>query len=181
MRPALRRASRPHHLVRGLGGRGSTGGSVVQSRRALAHLPVADGRRSGASTAAALWCAGVACACGTMRASACATAKVLVARQHAVSVPNRSTVHGCGQGEAPDHACAAGAAACSRRARFATPSRGVLAFGRGQKQRAAVTPRATRGWSGGCYVHAEGSRATSQGCGEVADMRGSHNDATLAS
>ena len=33
----------------------------------------------------------------------------------------------------------------------------------------------------GCYVHAEGSRATSQGCGEVADMRGSHNDATLAS
>ena len=31
------------------------------------------------------------------------------------------------------------------------------------------------------YVHAEESRATFQGCGEVADMRGSHNDATLAS
>ena len=30
-------------------------------------------------------------------------------------------------------------------------------------------------------VHAEGSRATSQGCGEVVDMRGSYNDATLAS
>ena len=34
---------------------------------------------------------------------------------------------------------------------------------------------------GGVYVHAEESRATFQGCGEVADMRGSHNDATLAS
>ena len=31
------------------------------------------------------------------------------------------------------------------------------------------------------YVHAEESRATFQGCSEVADMRGSHNDATLAS
>ena len=31
------------------------------------------------------------------------------------------------------------------------------------------------------YVHAEESRATFQGCGEVADMRGSHNDANVAS
>ena len=61
-----------------------------------------------------------------------------------------------------------------------TPSRGVLAFARGQKQRGAQR-RATRGWSGGCYVHAQGSRATSKGGGEVADMRGLHNDATLAS
>ena len=43
------------------------------------------------------------------------------------------------------------------------------------------TPAGDPGWIGGCYVHAEGSRATSQGCGEVVDMRGSHNDATLAS
>jgi len=33
----------------------------------------------------------------------------------------------------------------------------------------------------GCYVHAEESRATSQGGGEVADIRGSHNDANVAS
>ena len=51
VRPALRRASGPHHLVRGWR-RGSTGVSVVQSRRALSHtFPVAGGRgsrRSGA-------------------------------------------------------------------------------------------------------------------------------------
>ena len=41
------------------------------------------------------WCAGVACACGTMRASVCATAEVLVARQHAVSEPTSLT---CGRG-----------------------------------------------------------------------------------
>ena len=112
--PALRRASRPHHLVR-VGGRVRRG-LVVPSRRALAHLPIADGRRSGASTAAALWCAG-SLRLRTMRASACATAKVVVARQHAVSVPNRSTVHGCGQGEAPDHTLGPlHATACSRRA-----------------------------------------------------------------
>jgi len=35
------------------------------------------------------------------------------------------------------------------------------------------------GW---CYAHAEGSGATSQGCGKVAGRRGSHNDwSTLAS
>ena len=144
--PALRRASRPHHLVR-VGGRVRRG-LVVPSRRALAHLPIADGRRSGASTAAALWCAG-SLRLRTMRASACATAKVVVARQHAVSVPNRSTVHGCGQGEAPDHTLGPlHATACSRRARFATPSRGVLAFV--VKQRMRVAARAGAGWEGRC-------------------------------
>ena len=34
------------------------------------------------------------------------------------------------------------------------------------------------GW---CYAHAEGSGATSQDCGKVACLRGSHNDSTLAS
>ena len=142
--PALRRASRPHHLVR-VGGRVRRG-LVVPSRRALAHLPIADGRRSGASTAAALWCAG-SLRLRTMRASACATAKVVVARQHAVSVPNRSTVHGCGQGEAPDHTLGPlHATACSRRAALHAVARRVGVV----KQRMRVAARAGAGWEGRC-------------------------------
>ena len=77
-----------------------------------------------------------------------------------------------------------GAAACSRRARFCLARRRAACWrSLGGKSSGVhiAPPRATRGWSGGCYVHAEWSRATSQGCGEVVDMRGSHNDATLAS
>ena len=49
MRP-LRRASRPHHLVRGLGGVVRRGVPWCRAG-ALSHtFPVADGRRSGAST-----------------------------------------------------------------------------------------------------------------------------------
>ena len=52
----------------------------------------------------------------------------------------------------------------------------------GKSSARSCTPAGDAGGGfGGCYVHAEGSRATSQGGGQVADMRGSHNDATLAS
>ena len=121
----------------------------AEQARSRTPFPSPTGGDPAPRRAATLWCAGVACACGTMRASACATAKVVVARQHAVSVPNRSTVHGCGQGEAPDHTLGPlHATACSRRARFATPSRGVLAFV--VKQRMRVAARAGAGWEGRC-------------------------------
>ena len=83
----------------------------------------------------------------------------------------------------PDHTLGPhGAAACSRRARVCDAVARRVGVRSGAKAaRAAAPPRATRGWIGGCYVHAEGSWATSQGCGEVVDMRGSHKDATLAS
>ena len=60
-----------------------------------------DGRRFSGAQAA--------CACGTMRASVCATAEVLVARQHAVSEPHRSPVCTAVDGEevAGSHAWAA--------------------------------------------------------------------------
>ena len=135
-----------------------------------------DGRRFSGAQAA--------CACGTMRASVCATAEVLVARQHAVSEPHTA------------HLCArlwTGRGAGSRLGRMERQralvvlalrrrrARRVGVWSGAKAARAAAPPRATRGWIGGCYVHAEGSRATSQGCGQVADMRGSHNDATMAS
>ena len=119
----------PHHLVRGWAAWFDGGFRGAEQACSRTPFPSPTGGDPAPRRAATLWCAGVACACGTMRASACATAKVLVARQHAVSVPNRSTVHGCGQGEAPDHTLGPlHATACSRRARFATPSRGVLAW-----------------------------------------------------
>ena len=41
--------------------------------------------------------------------------------------------------------------------------------------------RASTGGLWWCYVHAEGSGATSQDRGKVTGTRGSHNDAALAS
>ena len=166
--PALRRASGPHHLVRGWAA-GFDGGSVGAEQGALS-TPSASPTGAGdpaPSTAAALWCAGVACACGTMRASACATAEVLVARQHAVSVPT-SLLRGTAC--AGSHAGAAWAAACSRRARFATPSRGVLAFGRGKSSGAQYAAARPGGGLGGamCMPRGRGRRpravARSQTC-----------------
>ena len=84
------RCAGPHGHTTWLGGWAAwfDGGGVpwVPSRRALAHRPVADGGRSGASTAAAFLVRRRGLRLRTMRASVCATAELLVARQHAGGV-----------------------------------------------------------------------------------------------
>ena len=180
MRP-LRRASRPHHLVRGLGGVVRRGVPWCRAG-ALSHtFPVADGRRSGASTGRhplvrrrglRLWHH------ARIRLRDGQGAGGASARHQRADVAHPWTGR-CRITLAPH-----GAAACSRRARFCLARRRAACWrSLGGKSSGVhiAPPRATRGWSGGCYVHAEWSRATSQGCGEVVDMRGSHNDATLAS
>ena len=89
----------PHHLVRWCGGVVRRGVSVVQSRRALAHLSRRrrEIRRSGALdglVAQGLRLARTHCAHPLARRP-----RVLVARQHAVSEPTSLTcVHGRGRG-----------------------------------------------------------------------------------
>ena len=99
----------------------------AEQARSRTPFPSPTGGDPAPRRAATLWCAGVACACGTMRASACATAKVLVARQHASQRAHVAHRAG-GTGEVPDHTLGP-----LERQRalvvlgFATPSRGVLA------------------------------------------------------
>ena len=64
----------------------------MQSRRARHTFRVADGR-AGDPAPSTVWCAGHACACGTMRASACATAEGAVVSTKSAS-PHRSPVGG---------------------------------------------------------------------------------------
>ena len=69
----------------------------VHKRAALAAISLDPSRSSAvARVDHRAWCAEGACA-HTVRASACATAEVLVVRQHAVSVAHRSHVHGRGR------------------------------------------------------------------------------------
>ena len=180
------RCAGPHGHTTWLGGWAAWfdgGGGVpwVPSRRALAHRPVADGGRSGASTAAAFLVRRRGLRLRTMRASVCATAELLVARQHAGGVLT-SLIRGReGAGSRLRRMERQRALVVLGFAWHAVARRVGVRSGAKAAGCTSHPPRATRGWSGGCYVHAEGSRATSQGCGEVADMRGSHNDATLAS
>ena len=179
------RCAGPHGHTTWLGGWAAwfDGGGVpwVPSRRALAHRPVADGGRSGASTAAAFLVRRRGLRLRTMRASVCATAELLVARQHAGGVLT-SLIRGReGAGSRLRRMERQRALVVLGFAWHAVARRVGVRSGAKAAGCTSHPPRATRGWSGGCYVHAEGSRATSQGCGEVADMRGSHNDATMAS
>ena len=120
----------PHRLVRWCGGVVRRGVSVgaEQARSARLSRRRRQGRRSGAST---VWCAGHACACGHHARIRLRDGRGCWWRVSTKSAsPHRSPVCTDVDGEeaAGSHAWAAWSA-CSRRARFATPSSGVLAFG----------------------------------------------------
>ena len=151
--PALRRASGPHHLVRGWAA-GFDGGFRGAEQARSHTFPSPAGGDPAPRRPPLFWCAGVACACGTMRASVCATAEVLVARQHAVSEPTPLTcVHGRGRGRGGritrlgrmERQRALVVLALRRR----RPRRVGVRSG-AKAARAAAPPRATRGWIGGC-------------------------------
>ena len=185
MRPCAR-APRPHHLVRGLGGRGFDVGFSVGAEQARSRhtFRVADGRAGdpAPSTGRPLVRRRGLRLCAPCAHPLARRPRVLVgasARQSACPIAQPCTA-GTGRG-AGSHAWGR----CMRQRAlvvlgFATPSRGVLAV-RGAKAAGARLDGASRGPDGRGDVHAEGSRATSQGCGEVVDMRGSDNDAASAS
>ena len=162
---------RPHHLVRGLGGVVSTWGFPwVQSRARSAHLSRRrrESRRSGALDGLVRRRGSAPCA-HHARIRLRDGRGCWWARQHASQRAHIAHRARLGQGEVPDHTLGA---ACRRqralvgsalRRRRAACWRFV-----GQSSGCASGLGASRGRIGGCYVHAEGSRATSQGCGEVA-------------
>ena len=144
MRPALRRASGPHHLVRGWAAwfdGGFRGAEQARSRTPFPSPAGGGSRRSGAST---VWCAGHACACAHHARIRLREGQKCWWR---VSTPraclHRSSVDGK---RLTDHALAA----CRRRALAVhwSASSGVLAFG--QKQRKATRIRGTRADWGRC-------------------------------
>ena len=126
----MRPCAGPHGHTTWLGGWAAWfdgGFRGAEQARSRTPFPSPTGGDPAPRRAATLWCAGVACACGTMRASACATAEGAGGR---VSTPpaclHRSSV---GRERLPDHTLGA---ACRRQRAlvvlgFATPSRGVLA------------------------------------------------------
>ena len=112
-----------------------------------------------------------------LHASACATAEVLVASQHAVSVPHRlavcTDVDGRGDGSRLGRMEQRALSSCTRARRAACWPE----FG-GIKQRARAASTGGLGWY---YVHAEGFGATLQDRGHVTGTRGLHKGAALAS
>ena len=124
----------------------------VQSRRALAHLSRRrrEIRRSGALDG--LVAQGSAPCAHALRASACATAEGAggaSARSQRAHIAHLWEVDG--EEAAGSHAWAATRSACSRRARFATPSSGVLAeFGGKSSGRGCAARGDAGGKFGGC-------------------------------
>ena len=109
-----------------------------------------------------------------LHASACATAEVLVASQHAVSVPHRlavcTDVDGRGDGSRLGR--------MEQRALSSWRARDERRVGQSSGEESSGGIERGLGWY---YVHAEGFWATLQDRGHVAGTRGSHNDAALAS
>ena len=145
---ALRRASRPHHLVRGMGGVVRRGGSVgaeqarsrTPSRRRRGAIRRLDGRRFSGAQA---WPAPAHHA--RIRLCDGRTAGGASARWWRAQSLNRARLW-TGRG-AGSRLWAAWSGSALVALGFATrPSRGVLAFGRGQKQRRTAH---ARGRSGG--------------------------------
>ena len=143
----------PHHLVRGWAAWFDGGGSVgAEQARFCTPFASPTGGGAGDPAPSTVWCAGHACACGHHARIRLRDGRGCWWRVSTKSAsPHRSPVCTDVDGEeaAGSHAWAAWSA-CSRRARFATPSSGVLAFGGKSSGRGCAARGDAGGKFGGC-------------------------------